>query len=104
MRENINGKTLIFLDTNIKVKILKWNPINNNLIDKRYISNKMETTKRCYRCLYLQERNLGLKRELKERKDHYKANVCAGIDNKSLIAQKRVIKDTEYIIEKIQRK
>ena len=77
MTENINGKVLIFLDENLNENKLynknwnRWdnphyvtifNPKNNIPIDRRYISNKMESIKKCYRCLYLQERNIGLKR------------------------------------------
>ena len=66
MTENIDGKALIILkDLNEKYSDKTWdrwsnphfvtiyNPINNQLIDSRYMSNKMESVKKCYRCLDL---------------------------------------------------
>ena len=114
MSENINGKAIIILDENLNEKhyykiwnnwnnpyyVTIYNPVNNTLIDSRYMSNKIESVKRCYRCLDLQEKNRGLKRDLNERKDHYKANVCTGVNNKALIAKKTVIKDIEFRITK----
>ena len=62
------------------------------------MSNKIESIKKCYQCIDLQGRNKGLKRELKERKECYEINIFAGVSNKALKAQKRVIKDLKFRI------
>ena len=45
-----------------------------------------------------------IKEIIKRVKNRYKANVYVEVDNKSLIAQKRVIRDIEYMIEENKKK